>query len=206
VPNGGKMANLYVLAMDSNDVLIAGAEYVTMNEMRLVQGTEFQTVDLPLDYEVGFTLTPDADMVDGWSNIIHISATGGNCCNYGDRVPAVWFYANTRRMHVRDGSAGNGNNGCDPEEQLPAGERSTVQIQLQPGALAVLINGEAKCEGDRNDGRTIHENARVFASDPWHAATLATINNFYVASMIPASGCTDGAACNYDRNPAVDDD
>jgi hypothetical protein len=109
-------------------------------------------------------------------------------------------------MHVRDGSAGNGNNGCDPEDQLPAGERSTVQIQLQPGALAVLINGEAKCEGDRNDGRTIHENARVFASDPWHAATLATINNFYVASMIPASGCTDGAACNYDRNPAVDDD
>jgi len=183
VPNGGKMANLYVLAMDSDDVLVAGATYVTMNEMRLVQGTEFQTVDLPLDYETGFSIKPDADMVDGWSNIIHVTATGGNCCNYGDRVPAVWFYANTRRMHVRDGSADNGNNGCDPEVQLPAEEYSKIQLQLTSDKLRVLINGDVGCEGDRTDGRTVHENARIFASDPWHAATLAVVDDVYILPL-----------------------
>jgi hypothetical protein len=25
--------------------------------------------------------------VEGWSNIIHVTATMGDCCEYGDRIP-----------------------------------------------------------------------------------------------------------------------
>jgi hypothetical protein len=34
------------------------------------------------------TLLPVATL----GNIMHFSGTGGNCCNYGDRIPAVWFH------------------------------------------------------------------------------------------------------------------
>ena len=44
-------------------------------------------VALPLDYEVSFELTPDAVKVEDWSSIVHFTATGENCCAYGDRVP-----------------------------------------------------------------------------------------------------------------------
>ena len=32
---------------------------------------------------------PEGEVVTSWSYIVHFSATGNNCCNYGDRVPAV---------------------------------------------------------------------------------------------------------------------
>jgi hypothetical protein len=86
-------------------------------------------------------------------------------------------------MHVRDGSADNGNNGCDPEAQLVADEYSKIQLQLTSDKLRVLINGDVGCEGDRTDGRTVHENARIFASDPWHAATLAVVDDVYILPL-----------------------
>ena len=37
-------------------------------------------------------VSPGPTVVTDWSSIVHFSATGGNCCLYGDRVPAVYFY------------------------------------------------------------------------------------------------------------------
>ena len=93
--------------MDSGDTLVPGATYLSANPMRLVRGTELPPTDLPLDYTVGFTITPK-ELVGEWANIIHVSATGNNCCNYGDRIPGIWFYGGTRRMHIRDGSTSSG--------------------------------------------------------------------------------------------------
>ena len=48
------------------------------------------------------------------ANWIQFTATGGKlhcCCNYGDHVPAVWFYANTRHLHIHDGQAFNSYDG-----------------------------------------------------------------------------------------------
>ena len=48
--------------------------------------------NIPLDYRISFEITPQNRVQEGWSNIFHITATGQNCCNYGDRIPGVWFY------------------------------------------------------------------------------------------------------------------
>ena len=29
----------------------------------------------------------------GWSNILHFTSTGSNCCNIGDRVPAIFYHS-----------------------------------------------------------------------------------------------------------------
>merc|ERR1711964_836919 len=120
--------------------------------MQLVQGTEFQPIDVPRDYEVAFTITPTA-AVGGWGNIIHITADGGNCCNYGQRIPGVWFYPGNLRLHIRDGSTANGNDGCDPEEELPVGEPTTVKIDINPNNIEVFYNDVSKCTGDRGSGK-----------------------------------------------------
>ena len=37
---------------------------------------------------------------------------GRNCCNYGSRLPAIWFWwQNTTRLHTRSGTSRWGNNG-----------------------------------------------------------------------------------------------
>ena len=129
--------------------------------------------DLPLDYTVGFTITPK-ELVGEWANIIHVSATGNNCCNYGDRIPAIWFYANTYRLHIRDGHAANGNAGCDPEEQLPLNEVTNVRMVMTATTVEVLYNGVSKCSQAGRD-RTNFDNIQVYAADPWHE-TLSLIH------------------------------
>ena len=41
-------------------------------------------------YSVKFEFKPTR-FQSGWTNIIHLTATGSNCCAIGDRIPAVWF-------------------------------------------------------------------------------------------------------------------
>jgi hypothetical protein len=119
---------------------VRGALYFIHGSQPLAQNTELASVDLPLDYDIGFTITPAAEEVAGWSNLIHITATGGNCCEHGDRVPGVWFYGNTRRMHIRDGSGKDGNGGCDPEEELPADSPTAVRLEMRVTGTVVFFN------------------------------------------------------------------
>ena len=42
-----------------------------------------------------------------WSNIIHFT-TGGDCCNIGDRVPAI-FYNNDGFLLISSAVSGDGN-------------------------------------------------------------------------------------------------
>ena len=105
-----------------------------------------------------------------------------NCCNYGDRVPAVWFYANTYRLHIRDGQVSSGNDGCDPTEQLTVDTATTVKLEIRENGLEVFFDGVSKCTGTRGE-RTVHNNARVFMPDDWHAAANGVIDDFYIKNV-----------------------
>ena len=117
----------------------------------MARGGEHAVITLPTDYTVSFELTPNSDTVAEWANVLHFSATGENCCGYGDRIPGIWFYANTRRLHVRDGHGNDGNAGCDPEEELPANTATTVRVEMRPGFVEVWYNDVLKCTEARGD-------------------------------------------------------
>merc|ERR1719174_3664993 len=102
-----------------------------------------------------------------WSNIIHFTATGKNCCGVGDRVPGVWFWPGTFKLHVRDGDKSNGNDGCDPSEALKPLSLSRVRIQLRDKQVAVYVNDAQVCKAARQD-RAAYKKAVVYAADPWY--------------------------------------
>ena len=58
----------------------------------LAQSAQHAVIDLPTDYEVSFDITPSSDLVGSWGNIIHLTATGNNCCAYGDRIPGLFRF------------------------------------------------------------------------------------------------------------------
>jgi hypothetical protein len=188
-------------------VLLDGATYLIPSErpLQLAQGGVHAVVDMPIDYEVAFTIVPGPETRDGWASIVHLTATGGNCCDYGDRIPAVWFHPGTRRLHVRDGHGSDGNAGCDPEEELSEGASVPVRIVLRPNQMQVLFGDAVVCEAVRAD-RTAFEDVSVYAADPWHPSADATIERFYLKALEPVSGCTDRAACNFDGSASVDDE
>ena len=71
----------------------------------------------------------------GWSNIIHVSASGKNNGSPFDRIPAIWFYNNSTRLHIRTGTRENVNDGHDPPGQLPL----NMETKLVISELMLLI-------------------------------------------------------------------
>ena len=58
---------------------------------QLVADTQLADVAIPLDYEIGLDITPGSNIIADWAAIVHFTATGTNCCDYGSRIPGVWF-------------------------------------------------------------------------------------------------------------------
>ena len=164
-----------------------------------LQKREHDAVTLPTDYQVKFTIIPGPTVNPDWSNIIHFSATGDNCCNYGDRVPGVWFYPGKRQLHIIDGhgQVGAGNDECVIEEELVPGTRYNVQVDAHEKFVEVYINNVMKCTEPRKDRRPF-PTAKVYASDPWYAPADAVLSGLQLSPLEPLSGCTDKGACNYD--------
>ena len=168
------------VVIDTGGVQIAGATYfVGPDPQQLVANTELQAVDIPLDYDMGITIIPGSAPVTDWSSIIHVSASGENCCDYGDRIPALFFYPGTTRLTIRDGATDNGNVGCDPPDELAPGVPTTVRLEIRAQGITVYYNEVQKLVCPRLS-RLAHAGARVWAADPFYDAANAQISNFYL--------------------------
>jgi hypothetical protein len=174
-------------------------------------------LNIPLDYQISFSITPTAQVQEGWSNIFHITATGQNCCNYGDRIPGVWFYpggaARTcfpgncpgHRLHIVHGHHDSGNDDCSPEEELPSNVETLVEINIMQKHVEVKYNGRSVCTEPRGETQVFNA-AHMYISDVWHPPALASIKNMVLNQMTPVLGCTKPAACNYNPDASHDDE
>mmetsp|Transcript_32193 Transcript_32193/g.78573 ORF Transcript_32193/g.78573 Transcript_32193/m.78573 type:complete len:579 (+) Transcript_32193:77-1813(+) len=143
----------------------------------LVQGTSLGEVQASQNYEVSFVVTPHKTR-EGWSNLIHFTQTGKNCCDEGDRMPAVWFFTQSTRLHIRSGRADGGNDGCDPTEQLPLGKATKIDIRVAEGKMQVFYAGSKVCETSTYASPTVPTGAMVaYAADPWHNPALAIVSH-----------------------------
>jgi hypothetical protein len=70
------------------------------------------TVTTLQNYMLSFKIKP-LQKVNGWSNVFHFTANNQNNGPPGSRIPAIWFFSGTTRMHVRQGRPGSTNDGCD---------------------------------------------------------------------------------------------
>ena len=164
------------------------------------------TASVAGQFKVQFEFTPEGEVVKSWSSIVHFSATGNNCCSYGDRVPAVWFYPGSRRLHVIDGHGPIGNDECAITEELEVGTKYTVTIEGYQKVVDVSLNGVVKCTEPRQDRRGGgFSRATVYASDEWYEPAHGTIDNFFMVPLEPITGCTDFAACNHDERASESD-
>ena len=53
-----------------------------------------------------------------YSNILHFTSTGSDCCNIGDRVPAIFLYPGRGRLHITNSVGANGNSYVDYNIQM----------------------------------------------------------------------------------------
>jgi len=160
-------------------LLLGGARTLRRNT-RL--SSNFRTTS---EYDLSFDIRP-MRKVRGWANILHFSKRNANYGHATDRSPAIWFYSNTYRLHIRQGRKGHVNDGCDPRQQLPHNRWTTVKVSLRKTRMQVFFNGRNVCNGPAyKDAISPQSGMKVYAADPWYHAAGAQLRNLRYAPVTP---------------------
>lgn len=148
------------------------------------QGSVIGQTDMTGDYTLSFTITPKG-YVGNWANIVRFqNAPGGqgDCCGFGQRSPAIWFFPGALSLHVRIGDSWDGNWGINTDP-IPMGYPSNVTVECKGRSVRVIVNG--RIYADTQPSRRYAGKMTVYGSDPWYPAANADITNFkYAADTI----------------------
>lgn len=118
-------------------------------------------------HTVSFWVNPN-QTESGWASILHF----GN--NNEQRHPALLFYPGSMRIHYRQATTANHNDGLDPGFQLQPNVWMHVAIvwedQGGDSYVRVYYNGQVKAEGVKPHPVSASADVNVYASDPWHVS------------------------------------
>ena len=135
------------------------------------------------NYRLSFNIVP-AGTVANWGNILHFTTTGRDCCDFGSRSPAIWFWPGTTRLHYRIGDSTDGNWGIDTDA-LPLNTRTKVTLECK-GIYVKLTVGATVYTAKQPTSR-FAGNFIVYASNPWYPAANAEIYDLDY-QILPAIG------------------
>jgi len=131
------------------------------------------------NFKMSFVIKPSRTL-HGWTNIMHMTKSNNNCCNALDRIPAIWFFDRSTRMHVRMGRPHSGNDGCNTGRSLALNKWSKVTVSLFGSRLSVRVKQLASRDEHTDEGaewcasgnyhhrNSGYTNVRAYYSDPWY--------------------------------------
>jgi len=131
------------------------------------------TVRASKGYQVSFNIKPFGTR-PGWSNVLHFmtSTRGGT-----RRIPAVWFYSRSTRLHIRAGRRGNWGDGCDPGQRLPKRKTTKVTIRVAHGRMDVFYNRRLVCRNRKYRHPTApKQRVKLYVGGPWHPGAPAHVS------------------------------
>merc|ERR1711971_946412 len=122
------------------------------------------------EYSVKFDIEVNKEFSNvEWLNVFHLTSTDNNCCNHGDRIPALFVNKNKNLQF----STSIGNNGHHffnfPYELNRTYHVMILQTQIHAGRFELCTKIDSiifHCV--RNDQPRIFENVLLYLSDPWH--------------------------------------
>lgn len=133
------------------------------------------------NYVLSFNIKPKSRN-GNWTNIVRFQKDPGNqgdCCSFGQRSPAIWFFPGALNFHVRIGDARDGNWGIDTDP-IPLGTVSSFKLECRGSAVTVTVNGKvyrATQPSSRYVGKMV-----VYGADPYYPAAFADVTNFNYTS------------------------
>ena len=142
---------------------------------------------LTKSYTVKFQIKPTGT-VGGWSNILHMTANDNNCCNYGDRNPAVFVHGSSTKLHICSSVSNNGNHCVNPPTALPINTWTAVEITQRPegNSFRYQVKVGGKVYGNLiNTLPKEFTNVKVYSADNWYIEAKAVIRNLVINPNAP---------------------
>lgn len=117
------------------------------------------------------------DVIHWWRNIFHVTNSGNNCCSPGDRIPAMWIWPGSTRLHICHDTTAKSNENFNPEG-LQLGKNTFVALIWSDKKLTVYLNDEPKGTYDY-EGELIEAEAtaKLFLSSPWYPTSGILVKN-----------------------------
>ena len=132
------------------------------------------------DYILEMTINPSG-RVGNWGSIVHFTINGRDCCGFGERMPAIWFFPNDLNLHVRIGDANDGNWGINTQSRCGLNMNNTFRLECRGQNVTLRLNSEVIQV--RQPTRRPVGNAQVFAADRFYQAANAQITNFKFTAL-----------------------
>lgn len=123
------------------------------------------------DYVLSFKIHPTGRQ-GNWASVIRLTTTDNDCCNAGDRMPAIWFGPNNLWLHVRVGDFRDGNWGFDTQT-LPMNQTSSFRLECRGSSVICTVNDRV-FSFTQPSGRFKGE-ARVMSGDRHYQPAIATL-------------------------------
>lgn len=133
------------------------------------------TVNMPKgDYTLTFDLTV-LGIQGNWTNIMRVGTGTGDCCNFGERSPAIWLWPGDTRLHIRIGDQSDGNWGIDTAP-LTIGKKTTFKLDTNGKQVTLTVDGRVTSVVQPT-ARATGAGLKVWMSDPIYEPANVTIEN-----------------------------
>ena len=122
-----------------------------------------------------------------WRNIFRITNTNNNCCNAGDRIPALFIWPGQTKLYLRFATTGGGDDGFVGNTQIDLGKEVLIKLIWKQNYCAIIINGKVDIEKYFNTSvptTTPNTNAYLYISDKDHPSTGYAIKNLKIKDDI----------------------
>ena len=138
-------------------------------------------------YIVKFDFKPTS-FQRGYTSILHLTATGNDCCYFGDRLPGIWFHgtwkrAEKNRLRICSAVNGIGSYCLNSGVTVPRGQWTTIEISQRPDGVHYIY--QVKVDGVYlgsvlNRQPRFFYDVKVYGSDSWYNAAEGTIRNLLI--------------------------
>ncbi len=135
--------------------------------------TILSSLNMTQDYKLQFVIRPKG-IQGNWASIIHFTSNDTDCCSFGSRTPAIWFWPGNLQLHIRIGAPSDGNWGMDIQG-CEMNKESSFILECQGNSVTVTLDGKvytAKHPNYRYSG-----NVKVYGSNPWYPEAIADIKD-----------------------------
>ncbi len=95
------------------------------------------------------------------------------------RGPAVFMFPKSTRLHVRMGTKGKPNDGCNAKAQLAVNKWSHVYLQFSPGTAWIYVNGKGNNRCKIGNKLTLNK-APLYLGSPWNKPSIANMGTLRV--------------------------
>jgi len=141
---------------------VAGTAPTTLSRGKVVE----RDLTMAADFTLAFDIQPTGTE-RGWASIVHYT-NGGN----GNRVPGIWFWPGTTKLHV---VVGPRNHHINPDYSLPLNQWSSVRVQVAGATAKITVNGRDFGYTGLPARPATTVGVTLYAADPWYPAARASI-------------------------------